>query len=152
NTVSVIDSPEKNATPKVTEVIRTSLHASAPIGSTPIAMAAAGDRLYVANADNNDVAVVEIEDRGESRVLGFIPTGWYPSALAASKDGKRLFIGTAKGMTTGPNAKSKQSPQEMLTGHVSLLDAPDEKTLSSYTRRVLLNTPVEKDPQRDFTP
>ena len=151
NTVSVIDSPAKDAAPKVTEVIRTSLQPNAPIGSTPIALAAAGDRLYIANADNNNVAVVEIEERGDSRVIGFIPTGWYPSALAASQDGKRLFIGTAKGMHFGPNAPKKQFIADMLTGHVSLVDAPDEKALSGYTRQVLQNTPAGKNPE-ELTP
>jgi YVTN family beta-propeller protein len=158
NTVSVLDQrpahkkdsvPIKKGTESffaVTEVIRTSLHAKAPIGSTPIALAAAGDRLYVANADNNDVAVVDIEERGDSKVIGFIPTGWYPSAVAASKDAKRLYIGTAKGMAFGPNNQNKRSPQEMLTGHVSIVDVPDEKALSTYTRQVLQNTPVPTDP------
>src|SRR5207302_1001445 len=106
NAVEVIDAGTDGG--KVTETIRTSLDPKAPIGSTPIALAAAGDRLYVANADNNNVAVVEIEKRGESEVLGFIPTGWYPSALAASSDGKRLYIGTAKGMNFGPNGTDKR--------------------------------------------
>ena len=34
----------------------------------------------VANADNNDVAMINIARKADSAVLGFIPTGWYPSA------------------------------------------------------------------------
>ena len=41
-----------------------------------LAVAADSSRLYVANADNNDVAVVDIHDPARSTVLGFIPTGW----------------------------------------------------------------------------
>ena len=140
NTVSVI------AGTRVIENIRTSLEPKAPIGSTPIALASSGDKLYIANADNNNVAVVDVEERNESRVLGFIPTGWYPSALAASNDGKTLYIGTAKGMTFAPNAKDKKFIGTILTGHVSLVDAPDEKQLSTYTRQVLNNTPAAKKP------
>src|SRR5439155_17804722 len=104
------------------------------------------DRLFVANADNNSVAVIDIEKRGDSRVIGFIPTGWYPSALAASADGKKLYIGTAKGMTFAPNGIDKRSIGEILAGHVSLVDAPDEKQLSGYTRQVLANTPTGRGP------
>ena len=44
---------------KVTETIKTSLSPTDPVGSTPDALAVSpdGQRLYVANADNNDVAV-----------------------------------------------------------------------------------------------
>ena len=71
---------------KVTETIKTSLDPNAPVGSTPdaIALAPDGSRLYVANAGNNSVAMIDISHAGESKVLGFIPTGWYPSALAVS--------------------------------------------------------------------
>src|SRR5579863_464349 len=55
-------------------------------------------KVYVANADNNDVAVIDISEKGDSKTLGFIPTGWYPTALALSPDGAKLFVGTAKGL------------------------------------------------------
>ncbi len=52
-------------------------------GSTPDALAIDDTRklLYIANADNNSIAVAHIENRAHSTVVGFIPTGWYPSAL-----------------------------------------------------------------------
>src|SRR5262249_52961839 len=84
---------------KVIETIKTSFEPNSPIGSTPCALAISGDgkRLYVANADNNNVAVIDIENPRESAVLGFIPTAWYPSAISVSPDSKKLFIGTGKG-------------------------------------------------------
>src|SRR5262249_37674086 len=121
NTVSVIDGS------KVSEVIRTSMQPKAAIGSTPIALAAAGDKLYVANADNNNVAVVDIDRRGDSQVQGFIPTGWYPSAVATSADGKRLYIGTAKGMNFAPNDRDRRFIGRILAGHLSIVDVPDER-------------------------
>ncbi len=42
----------------------------------------------MANADNNDVMVADISDDPShpdySLVSGFIPVGWYPSAIAVS--------------------------------------------------------------------
>ena len=58
-----------------------------------------GKRLYVANADNNDVAVIDISKKDDSKTLGFIPTGWYPTALALSPDDHKLFVGTGKGLS-----------------------------------------------------
>ena len=70
----------------VTETIHTALFPRAPEGSTPDALAIApdGKTLFVANADNNDVAVIDIATPSRSQVKGFIPTGWYPTAVAVS--------------------------------------------------------------------
>ena len=67
------------------------LYPNAPPGSTPNALALSpdGQRLLVANADNNTVAIVDIEKPGASEVEGFIPTGWYPTGAMFSRDGAR---------------------------------------------------------------
>ena len=64
------------------EVINTARGPKAPAGSTPnsLALSPDGRTLYVANADSNSVAVVDVGDRGKSRPLGFVPTGWYPTS------------------------------------------------------------------------
>jgi YVTN family beta-propeller protein len=152
NTVSVI---EKGV---VTETIRTSLDSNAPVGSTPVALTMTPDSrfLFVANADNNDVAMINIAKRDDSEVLGFIPTGWYPSALAVSPDGNQLFIGTAKGMGFGPNAPAKITPSRttpsshlpfdyigsILGGTVSRVNIPSKNQLAAYTKQVRANVPV----------
>jgi YVTN family beta-propeller protein len=151
NTVSVIENGA------VTETIRTSLDPNAPVGSTPVALAITADSrfLFAANADNNDVAMISIANRGDSEVLGFIPTGWYPSALAVSSDGKKLFVGTAKGMGFGSNVPSKTAfgrtgPSSMpfdyigalLGGAVSEVEIPNKIQLEAYTKQVRANVPV----------
>src|SRR4029079_4508444 len=85
------------------EVISTALQPKAPAGSTPNALALSpdGKRLYVANADNHSVSIVDIEDRDKARPLGFLPTGWYPTMVATSADGKRIIVGSGKGNGTG---------------------------------------------------
>jgi hypothetical protein len=56
--------------------------------------------LYVAEAGINAVAAIRLSDR---TVLGQIPTAWFPSKLAVSPDGKRLYVSCAKGIGSGPN-------------------------------------------------
>jgi DNA-binding beta-propeller fold protein YncE len=134
------------------EVISTALTPKAPAGSTPDALAISpdGKTLYVADADNNAVAVIDVADPGKSRPLGFLPTGWYPTMVATSADGKRVIVGSGKGAGTGPNlvkrpidpiapAVSFQHHGNQLNGLISFIDTPDAARLSSYTKQVYEN-------------
>lgn len=152
NSVSVIDDS------KVVETIKTSLDPKALVGSTPDALVISHDhkRLYVANADNNDVAVIDISEKGDSKPMGFIPTGWYPTAVALSADDRKLFVGTGKGLTFAANSPMKTdyprpfpNPKQpydyiagVLSGAVSVVDIPDARELVAYTKQVLGNVPV----------
>ncbi len=154
NSVSVIENG------KVTETIKTSLDPKALVGSTPDAVVIShdGKRMYVANADNNDVAVVDIAEKGDSKTLGFVPTGWYPTALAISPDDRKLFVGTAKGLGFNANypmvtdyPRPFPNPKQpydyiggVLSGAVSVVDVPDARGLAAYTKQVLANLPLPK--------
>jgi DNA-binding beta-propeller fold protein YncE len=135
------------------EVIDTALAPKAPAGSTPnsLALSPDGDELYVATADNNAVAVIDIEERGKSRPLGFLPTGWYPTFVTTTADGKRVIIGSSKGNGTGPNAIKRpidpiapavsfQHHGNQLNGLLSFIDTPDAARLSTYTKQVYDNS------------
>jgi YVTN family beta-propeller protein len=149
NTVSVIDTAQL----KVIEAISTALHPKSPIGSTPNALALSPDEktLYIANADNNNIAIIDIAKRGKSEVEGFIPTGWYPTSVRTSKDGKRLFVANGKGVASAANPRGPQptKPRDhdtqyigaLLKGTVSLIDLPGKTKLAQLTRRVYANSP-----------
>jgi DNA-binding beta-propeller fold protein YncE len=68
---------------------------------TALAQSADGMRLFVADSSVNAVAVFDTSkkslnlNQGQQQALGFIPTDWYPSALAVQGDD--LLIATAKG-------------------------------------------------------
>jgi len=164
NCVSVIDTRRGI----VTETIKTSLFPRAPEGSTPDALAVApdGHALYVANADNNCVAVIDISIPNESQVKGFIPTGWYPTAVAVTPDSKTLLIGVGKGnqsqanpLYQGQPAKgaSARSPLPFpyigttMSGALSIVPVPDTKQLAAYTATVYRNCPYA-DALLDLTP
>ena len=102
NTVTVIDTHSG----KTLETLSSSLRASDPPGSTPDSVALSADqkRLFVANAYTHNVAVFDVSEAGESRSLGFIPTGWFPSAVRLSPDGKTLLVLTARGLEAKADA------------------------------------------------
>lgn len=160
NSVHVIDTRRG----VVEEVIQTALFPQSPEGSTPDALCVSpdGEWLFVANADNNCVAMIEVEEPRHSQIKGFIPTGWYPTSLAMTPDGKQLLIGVGKGNQTRPNPadpkkleEAREKPAQAgnyrpfpfpyigstLSGSLSIVDVPNEETLAAYTDQVYRNCP-----------
>ncbi len=145
-------------TGQTTERIVLKLTPKAPAGATPSALALSpdGKKLFVADSDNNAVAVVDVEEPGRSHVKGFIPTAHYPTMVTVSRDGTRLFIGSGKGLGTGPNPvetlpADTVSPKgfpyiaSLLKGVLSTVLLPDENRLAAYTKQVYKNTPYTSD-------
>ena len=141
NAVWAIDVEKRQAIEKV----NVAMFPDAPPGSTPNSVSLSPDekRLLIANADNNTVAVVDVATPGRSQVSGFIPTGWYPTAAAVSRDGSLLFMLSGKGLTSNPNPRSMprtipggemQYVGAMLTGTLSFLPNPDATELEALTQ------------------
>jgi YVTN family beta-propeller protein len=148
NAVSVVDLDAR----KASEQISVALFPNAPPGATPNALALSpdGQRLLVANADNNTVAVVDVSRSGQSRVSGFIPTGWYPTGVLFNRDGTQMFILSGKGLISSANPRGNQAgvpgadgqySGAMLQGSLSILPVPDAATLDRYTKTVYQVTP-----------
>jgi DNA-binding beta-propeller fold protein YncE len=86
-------------------------------GNYPIALAQStdGKTLYVADSTSDAVTVFDLrESRGThsqanaDRAYYYIPTEWYPTALALH--GPDLFVATGKGIGTGPNSGAQTVP------------------------------------------
>jgi YVTN family beta-propeller protein len=124
-----------------------------PDGSTPNALALSpdGKTLFVANADDDAVAVVDVGgDPAAARARGFVPSGWYPQALALSRDGRTLWVANAKGGGSWSNAvggpdPTKKSEAEAwkktrtIPGSVSRIEVPTAAALEVHTRRAYAN-------------
>jgi YVTN family beta-propeller protein len=90
---------ELGGTPSVVRGLDLRLYPGAPYGAEPSAEALSpdGKRLYVALAGLNAVAVLDARKPTRYR-YGLIPTAWYPTALALSRDGRYLYVVAGKGV------------------------------------------------------
>ena len=114
-------------------------------GVIPFGVALSPDnkRLFVAESGINAVAVIDAEN---FKVLGHIPTGWFPAKLKVSNDGKKLFVTNAKGYGSGPNGGEDFMPGpegsyigSIMKGTLEIIDIPDDKTLKEMTQNVIAN-------------
>jgi YVTN family beta-propeller protein len=142
DTVAAIDT----ATDQVTRTLHVGLlgpDRNPLLGSSPNAVAVSpdGGTLYVANASQNAVAVVDLRCRPEDAVAGFIPTGWYPTAVALDHAGRQLYIASGYGFgsiapTTTPGQGRSYTDR---AGEVSILDVPGRRELERMTKQVFAN-------------
>ncbi len=114
-------------------------------GVIPFGLALSPDnkRLYVAESGINAVAVIDVE---KLEVLGHIPTGWFPSKVKVSNDGKKLIVANAKGFGSGPNGgenfdvtPSGSYIGSLMKGTVQVLDIPTDHELKAFTKQVISN-------------
>lgn len=114
-------------------------------GVIPFGLAISPDQkhLFVAESGINAVGVIDIPSL---KVKGHIPTGWFPSKIEVSRDGKKLIVANAKGFGSGPNGGASFSPGpegsyigSLMKGTVQVLDIPNEKQLKEMTKQVISN-------------
>ncbi len=166
NSVSIVDVKKR----KVLETIVASLFADAPTGSTTNSVALSRDEktLYIANADNNCLAVFDVSVPGNSRTVGFIPVGWYPTCVRTA--GNNIYVSNGKGYTSlanpnGPQPISKKislSFQQGDTSHatevqyigglfkgtLSIIPSPNSDQINIFTKSVYRNSPYSKNRER----
>jgi YVTN family beta-propeller protein len=118
----------------------TGLRGLLPFG---LALSPDGNRLYVACAGINALAVIDTQ---QEKVLGYVPTGWFPARVIVSPDGKTLYVDNAKGYGAGPNGGPNfhEGPAgdyigDITRGVISIMPAPEAAKLGEMTEQVLRN-------------
>ena len=131
-------------------------------GSTPnaLTLSADGGRLFVAEGDANAVAVFDLAattsgvatSLGDDRLVGRIPTGWYPTAVLAHGDELVVASGKGRGTRANPDGPGPVSARDrvqppgqnttlsQLSGTVmtAALVRADRATLDRFSARVAL--------------
>jgi YVTN family beta-propeller protein len=123
-------------------------------GATPnaLALSADGTRLFVAEADANAVGVFNLSAatsnvssaRGDDKLAGRVPTGWYPSSLVRVGDGLVVASGKGHGSLAnprGPNPRVGRTDEyslNLLSGGVMRIPLSQTAgdTLARYSTRV----------------
>ena len=142
---------------KVTETLNVALTPRHPLGMTPTALAISPDQraLFTVCSDANAVAVTDISGQ-RSRLAGFIPTGWYPTAARVLKDGTILVL-NGRGLQSYPNPKApgpmgapalegggdprREYVGNLQTGTMSVIAPLTEEALAQYTKSTLALSP-----------
>jgi len=157
NSVSIINTLND----KIIETVATALYPTKLTGSTTNGLALSPDEktLYIANADNNCLAVFDVSKPGNSHSLGFIPVGWYPTNVKTI--GNKILVSNGKGFTSMANPRGPQPVKKadnsgyqkgavnskeqyiggLFKGTLSFIKAPQEDQLKTYTKQVYANTP-----------
>ena len=102
---------------KLETIYDTRLPGQTYFGAMPDAVAVSedGKRLFAANTGSDAIAVFDLRGRQpQTKPLGWVPTEWYPTALAVK--GNKLYVATAKGQGTGPN----NMPQPQVPGQAAV--------------------------------
>jgi YVTN family beta-propeller protein len=131
DTVSVID----GSTFKARRSISVRPNAKLPYGSAPNAISLSKDQktLFVANGGNNAIGLLNLPSR---KMLGWIPTAWYPGAVVS--DGSHLFIANIKGWGSRgkPNLDGGRSVYSF-SGTLGKVAMPNTQQLAAMTKQVL---------------
>jgi YVTN family beta-propeller protein len=139
DTVSVIDT----RTDKVVETVWVKSSPADLFGASPDALAfdKSGKTLFVCNGTQNAVAVVAFRP-GKSQLLGLVPTGWFPGAIAVDAKRNKLCVANIKGIGPGrkdPGTGRTNSNSHQYFGTLSFVPVPSKRDLAGHTRTVLRN-------------
>jgi hypothetical protein len=156
NNVFVIN-VEEDKDLKLIETLNVATTPRHPLGMTPTALAISADQktLFTVCSDANALAVTDISEQ-RSRLTGFIPTGWYPTAARALKDGTILVL-NGRGSQSYPNPKApgpfgapaiqgsgdprREYVGNLQTGTMSVIAPLTDDALAQYTKTTLALSP-----------
>lgn len=140
--LSVIDI----STNRVVETIWAKASPADLFGASPNALCFSndGNQLYAANGTQNAIAVIDFnpEDK-ESTLLGLIPVGWFPGAIAIDNKNQMLYVANIKGHPIEPKEYKITGGMGFNTHHyfgsISMVPIPTKNELNQFTQAVYEN-------------
>ena len=144
-TVSVVDTA-KNTVAATVLLQPAGTRGLAGVTPTGLSLTPDESRLYVSLGDMNAVAAV---DTATNTVLGYIPAGWYPTAVVASPIKPVILVANAKGtLTRYPNPSyqqfsfANQYDLNIIEGNVETIRVPGASQLAADTQMTLANNKI----------
>ena len=139
--ISVIDT-EKD---EVTETISVHRKEGTLYGSSPndLTVSPDGKYLYVANGTENAICVIETGT--PAKIIGYIPTGWYPGSVLLDMTAKTLYVANIKGV----GSRNKQKDAKGYNSHdhlgtLSFITLPSKDELDRMTETVTSNNTLSE--------
>jgi YVTN family beta-propeller protein len=139
DTLSVIDTRRD----RVLETVCARQSPADLFGAQPNALAfdQSGKRLFVCNGTQDAVAVFDFGP-GKTRLLGLIPTGWFPGAVVHDPRRQAVYVANIKGCastkTLEPQHHSSNNTHQA-HGSLSLVRVPTARELAAYTSAAQAN-------------
>lgn len=115
------------------------------LAPTAVALSPDGNTLYVTLGGINAVAMYDVSRIGNTggapTMRGLIPTGWYPTTIDVSPDGRTMAVGTLLGVGSGEGRVGGLTAGSALAarGSVNVLAVPTDAELTAYTTSVAQN-------------
>ncbi|MEO7456571.1 MAG: bifunctional YncE family protein/alkaline phosphatase family protein [Gemmatimonadaceae bacterium] len=112
------------------------------LAPTALALTPDGRTLFVALGGANAVAMYDVANGAKgARLLGLIPTAWYPSSLDVSADGKFLAVGALLGVGSGEGATAGKRGHYVhaVRGSLNVLAIPSAAELNAFSTAVATN-------------
>jgi DNA-binding beta-propeller fold protein YncE len=176
DSVAVIDTKTTKLVETIGTTAPTSIFANPEKleGSNPnsLAFSPDGKILYVTNGAENAVAAIDFPGvtgeksaRAKGGVTGLIPTGWYPSSVSVSPDGKMLYVVNSRSVP-GPDTKSCRDTTSIARGALDpcyaqnqyilqldkggfeVIPTPEGSALAGLTKQVAENDHFVTDSRR----
>ncbi len=154
NVVAVLDTTDG----KPQEAISAALYPRSPPGTTPnsLSLSKDGKVLWIANADNNNLAAFDVTRPGHSRSLGYIPVGWYPTSVRVDPRNQRIYVANAKGLSSRANPQGPQAlvraPQtveqyigSLFQGTLAVIAPPSPREMQRYTELAYRTSPLNAE-------
>lgn len=140
--LSIIDVAQE----AVVETVWAKYKPSDLFGASPNALAFddSGKTLFVANGTQNAVAVFHFdpEDKGDTKLQGLIPAGWFPGAIVYDPHRRSLCVANIKGLPMAPKQQAdgtKGFNSHHYHGSVSLMPVPSAEDLAKLSERAAKN-------------
>lgn len=139
DTLSVIDTRKD----QIVQTIWARQNAGDLFGASPNALAFdhSGKRLFVCNGTQNAIAVFDFSPSA-AKLLGLIPVGWFPGAIAFDANRDTLYVANIKGIGStrrlAPGDPAKFNSRDFF-GTVSITKIPSLTEFAQQTRTALAN-------------
>ena len=139
DSVSVIDMDLN----KVVQTIHVGVPDTAAFGAGPNSVAVDGSVGYVTLGQANAVAVIDLVGASSNKVLGYIPTLYFPTTIALDPANRQLVVSADKGLgaqgSIGSAVGVKAFNTHQDTGAVDLIPIPFPDQLAAFTKQVIAN-------------